>query len=112
MSYTLAFIAVLAFVYVKFMRASRLRLPLPPGPKRMPIIGNMRDVGYNGVHPWITYTEWAATYGDVIYLEGISESVVVLNSMKAVTELLEKRSANYSDKPGETSIVSRISIGN
>ncbi|EEB98044.1 hypothetical protein MPER_02518, partial [Moniliophthora perniciosa FA553] len=39
-------------------------------------------------------------YGsDVIYTEVFGDPLVVLNSQKAITELLEKRARNYSDRP-------------
>lgn len=36
--------------------------------------------------------------GDVIHLRVFGQSIVVLNSLCAVGELFEKRSANYSDR--------------
>ena len=35
---------------------------------------------------------------DIIYLEGPGLSLIVLNSVKSVTDLLEKRSAIYSSR--------------
>ena len=37
--------------------------------------------------------------GDVIYLNLMGKSLVVLNSEEAARELLDKRSAIYSDRP-------------
>ena len=36
-------------------------LPLPPGPKGLPIIGNMLDMPAD--KPWLVYHEWSKTYG-------------------------------------------------
>ena len=76
----------------------RRRLPLPPGPKGLPIIGNLWDVPAE--YPWLTYAKWTATYGDVFYLDTPGNPTVVINSAQAVTDLFEKRSGNYSDRPG------------
>ncbi|KAJ7293480.1 cytochrome P450, partial [Mycena rebaudengoi] len=77
---------------------NRARLPLPPGPPGLAIIGNLRDIPHDRPQ-WQTYEDWARTYGDIVYIEVFGSSMVILNSIKAVTELLEKRSGNYSDRP-------------
>jgi hypothetical protein len=37
--------------------------------------------------------------GEVMYLDGAGQPIVVCNSLKSAFELLERRSANYSDRP-------------
>ena len=37
--------------------------------------------------------------GDIIYLDGAGQPIVVCNSLRPAFELLERRSANYSDRP-------------
>ena len=36
-------------------------LPLPPGPKGYPLIGNLFD--FPIANPWLVYEEWCKTYG-------------------------------------------------
>ncbi|KAJ7146860.1 cytochrome P450, partial [Mycena epipterygia] len=72
-------------------------LPLPPGPRKLPIIGNIFDLpsGFE----WKTYKEWSRQYNsDIIHLDLAGTSVIVLSSLKATEELLEKRSSIYSDR--------------
>ena len=38
------------------------RLPLPPGPKGYPLIGNIFDMAVDT--PWVVYDEWRKTYGE------------------------------------------------
>ena len=39
------------------------------------------------------------TLGGVLHLSVLGKSIVVLNSEEAATDLLDKRSANYSNRP-------------
>jgi cytochrome P450 len=73
------------------------RLPLPPGPKGYPIIGNVLNMPAK--HQWRTYAEWAKVYGDVFSFEVLGQRIMVLNSLEVAQDLFEKRSANYSDRP-------------
>ncbi|KAF8158963.1 cytochrome P450 [Mycena galopus ATCC 62051] len=73
------------------------RPPFPPGPKPMLITGNLHDIPK--VFPWITYTEWAKRYGDVVHIEAFGNHILIVNSVKVAMELFEKRSGIYSDRP-------------
>jgi cytochrome P450 len=72
-------------------------LPLPPGPRPIPIIGNIRGIDINAA--WLAYTEWGKQYGDIVYSHLFGQHIIVINSEKVAIELLEKRSYNYSDRP-------------
>ncbi|KAH9926308.1 cytochrome P450 98A3 [Epithele typhae] len=39
-------------------------------------------------------------YGDLVYLNAFGKSILVVGSCQIARDLLEKRSANYSDRPG------------
>ncbi|KAJ7622192.1 cytochrome P450 [Roridomyces roridus] len=71
--------------------------PLPPGPRRAPLIGNLLQMPHDKAP--LVFHEWAGTYGDVMYLKLPGMSIVVLDSLQAAEDLLEKRSAIYSDRP-------------
>ncbi|KAH6908270.1 cytochrome P450 98A3 [Coprinopsis sp. MPI-PUGE-AT-0042] len=72
------------------------RLPLPPGPKGVPILGNALQIAQG--KSWETYRDWAATFGDIVYLEAIGQPMLVLSSLKVINDLLEKRAGNFSDR--------------
>ncbi|KAK7696158.1 hypothetical protein QCA50_000809 [Cerrena zonata] len=72
-------------------------LPLPPGPKGYPIIGNLFNVPSK--LPWKTFHEWSKIHGDILYIDIPTQPIIVLGSADAAFELLEKRSDIYSDRP-------------
>jgi hypothetical protein len=92
------------------------RLPYPPGPKGYPMIGNVFDVPQD-VPLWKAlmpmgkkYSEWivlaahvcglilAFADSDVLYLNLLGTDHIILNSSEAISDLLDKRSAIYSDR--------------
>jgi cytochrome P450 len=72
---------------------------LPPGPPEEPIIGHVRLIPED--RPQLTYMKWGKEYNtDILYLNLLGKPVIVLNSIKVATDLLERRGAKYSDRPG------------
>ncbi|KAK1218137.1 hypothetical protein PQX77_019180 [Marasmius sp. AFHP31] len=99
---SLLLLAALAFLLLRRMLGrDRQYLPLPPGPKGLPVIGNLRDISASKDVSWMKYWKWSRTYGDVFSLSVFRDLTIVLNSCKSVEDLLEKRSYNYSDRPGK-----------
>ncbi|PVH80134.1 cytochrome P450 [Cadophora sp. DSE1049] len=72
--------------------------PLPPGPKGEPILGHLRVVPSD--KPENAYAKWSKEYNsDVLYFNILGQPVVVLNSVQAAVDLLDKRGSNYCDRP-------------
>lgn len=92
-----ALIALSTFLYMRLTKKNKSRLPYPPGPPADPILGHMRIMPSQNPHE--TFHEWAKQYGDVMYLEVLGKPIIVLGSEQAATDLLDKRGANYSDRP-------------
>ncbi|KAJ3733356.1 cytochrome P450, partial [Lentinula guzmanii] len=72
--------------------------PLPPGPWSLPWIGNLQ---YLISHPnWLTYTDWYQRYdSDIVHVNIAGHSFIILNTLEAATELLDRRSGIYSSRP-------------
>jgi hypothetical protein len=73
------------------------RPPFPPGPNPLPIIGNILDITSKEL--WLTAFKWARKYGPITHIRIFNQSLVFLNTPKAVFDLLDKRGSIYSDKP-------------
>ncbi|KAM5536769.1 hypothetical protein V8D89_009487 [Ganoderma adspersum] len=69
---------------------------LPPGPIRLPIVGNMLNIPRS--RQWVGYRDLSHELGDVIYLQVLGQPIVVLGSADAIFEYLDKRTANTSDR--------------
>ncbi|KAF7289932.1 O-methylsterigmatocystin oxidoreductase [Mycena indigotica] len=72
-------------------------LPYPPGPPPKFLIGNMLDIPQS--LPWLTYANWAKQYGDIMHVTIFGAHIIIINSVETATEILEKRSGNYSSRP-------------
>ncbi|KAI0348398.1 cytochrome P450 [Trametopsis cervina] len=95
-SAVLASCAALYIWRVGYNRSNK-RLPHPPGPPGFPLIGNLLDVPKEP--SWVAHLAMSKKYdSDIIRLNVMGTNLIVLNSAQAVTDLLEKRSSNYSDR--------------
>ncbi|KAI0316472.1 cytochrome P450 [Amylostereum chailletii] len=99
-----ALAALLLVIIARSFRASQLFArrrrghPLPPGPRPLPLLGNFLDVPKK--HGWATFREWGKQYSsDIVYVEMMGQTIVVLNTPKAINDLFDKRSSIYSDRP-------------
>ncbi|KAK0390071.1 hypothetical protein NLU13_3644 [Sarocladium strictum] len=90
--------AGLYLVYLLFGRLlSRSRLPLPPGPKGLPIIGNLHQVEKK--LQFLQFYEWSKRYGPVMSLNMGGQPLIILSTTQVAQDILSKRSGKYSDRP-------------
>ena len=108
-------VLVFSFAYLLALRDNQRRrgLPYPPGPRPLPLIGNLLDIPKD--FPWLSYTQLSKTHGmiyfgvrglltegmagDVLSFRIFGQVIVVLNSFKASKDLLERRGDIYADRP-------------
>ncbi|KAI0790121.1 cytochrome P450 [Irpex lacteus] len=82
----------------QFSTSSRKsKLPYPPGPRGLPVVGNVHQLPKE--YQERTFAEWRKTYGDLVFLRIFHTPAIIITSVAVARDLLEKRSANYSDRP-------------
>ncbi|EGU78724.1 hypothetical protein FOXB_10751 [Fusarium oxysporum f. sp. conglutinans Fo5176] len=85
----------LAILYLR----TRPRKNLPPGPKPLPILGNIRDMP-DGTTPeyqhWIKFKD---LYGPISHVSILGQSLIILHDRDAANAILEKTSTKTSGRP-------------
>src|SRR5579863_4265258 len=106
------------YLFITFRDHRRRRgLSYPPGPPSRPILGNLLEVPKEA--PWVAYADMSKKYGmklnkyardtspklmlasqgDVFCFRIFGQVIVVLCSLTAIKDLLEKRGELYADRP-------------
>lgn len=81
---------------------------LPPGPKKLPIIGNLHQM--IGSHPHRVLKKLADKYGPIMHLQMGQRSAVVISSAEKAKEILNIYGVQVADRP--QLIVSKIMLYN
>lgn len=92
----LLLLTVCHFIYSRWINPQP-SLQVPPGPTGIPVLGNVHQV--LSEHQEYTFADWGRKYGDVVYARFFNKPALVLNSLRASQDLLEKGGSKYSDRP-------------
>ncbi|XP_061988976.1 flavonoid 3'-monooxygenase [Rosa rugosa] len=96
-------IVVITFLFAVFLfrllfsgKSQRHSLPLPPGPKPWPVVGNLPHLG---PFPHHSIAELAKKYGPLMHLRLGYVDVVVAASASVAAQFLKTHDANFSSRP-------------
>ncbi|KAJ6192352.1 O-methylsterigmatocystin oxidoreductase [Bipolaris maydis] len=98
-------VSLLAIAFLRVLMKlwlNRYVLPLPPGPKGLPILGNVSDMPKPGVlecHHWFEHKK---KYGPISSVTAMGQTIVIINDATIALDLLRGRSAIYSSRPSLT----------
>jgi len=93
-------------VYLAYRAFISSKLDYPPGPRPYPIIGNALDIPLR--FPEVAFARLSDKYGDVMHLSVFGKDFIILSTFEDTRELMDKRSAIYSDRPRFVSLVEML----
>ncbi|THU98256.1 cytochrome P450 [Dendrothele bispora CBS 962.96] len=86
----------LCMIYVAHRLLDLRKGKLPPGPRGLPIIGNLLQLKLDA---WLPFTEWKHKYGPLVYISVGNQGILIVNSHKAAVDLLDQRAHIYNNRP-------------
>ncbi|KAL5364603.1 cytochrome P450 [Aspergillus floccosus] len=104
----LTYTVVLLVVRVIYEYAVRDR-KLPPGPPRLPLIGNVHQAPRE--HAWKTYRAWSKQYGPIMSAQFGPNTVIIITDAQIARDLLDKRGKIYSDRPRMVMVSENLTKG-
>lgn len=93
---------VASYLLWLLMSPSKRRLPLPPGPKPLPLIGNLRDLPPAGAvesEHWLKHKD---LYGPISSVSVMGMTMVFVHDRDMAHELLDGHSSKTSGRPAMT----------
>ena len=66
---------LILYFYYFYSKTKRSSIPLPPGPKKLPFLGNLLD--FPTSHEWMKYAEWGKQFSKFSSSSNISYVICV-----------------------------------
>jgi hypothetical protein len=96
---------ILAASLVLLLARSKLRgnanhkLPLPPGPKGLPLVGNINDLPPQGSREYLHWLQFKNRYGSLSSITILGQTLIIIHDREIALELMEKRASKHSGRP-------------
>jgi hypothetical protein len=94
-----AFVLAVVYIINRILKSNSHSHPLPPGPKGLPLLGNVADLPPPGrleCHYWLKHKD---EYGPISSLTVLGQTFIIINDAQIALELLRDRSALHSGRP-------------
>jgi hypothetical protein len=96
---SILFGALAAYV-INHLTRSKPKIPLPPGPRGLPLLGNVNDMpkddGSLGSDHWLKHKD---LYGPLSSVTVLGQTMIIINDEHIALEMLRDRAAKHSDRP-------------
>ncbi|CAH0019846.1 unnamed protein product [Clonostachys rhizophaga] len=80
-------------------RRKRPAVPLPPGPRPLPLLGNIYDLPTEEIPEYKHWSKHQEKYGPVTSVTVLGQSIVTLNDKQVAVDILDKKSLKTSSRP-------------
>jgi hypothetical protein len=87
------------FVYRQFFQKRDALLSLPPGPRPLPIIGNLLDLPPAGTPEFQHWLPFKDLYGSLSSVTVFGQTMVIFQDRQAAYEIMNKMSLKTSSRP-------------
>ncbi|GAB7327630.1 hypothetical protein MBLNU13_g11473t1 [Cladosporium sp. NU13] len=92
----LVLIPILAWAWLS---RRKILLPLPPGPKGLPFVGNVMDLPPPGMPEYKHWIKHKDLYGPLSSVTVLGQMMLIIHDKRVAFELMEKRASKYSGRP-------------
>ncbi|KAI0256925.1 cytochrome P450 [Lactifluus subvellereus] len=87
-------LSIVIILAVQYIRSPWRKVP--PGPKGLPVLGNVLELKDKA---WLFKKDCKRKFQDIMYLNALGQPILILNSLKPASDLLDRRANIYSDRP-------------
>jgi fumagillin biosynthesis cytochrome P450 monooxygenase len=85
----------LTILYIR----TKPRKNLPPGPKPLPILGNVKDMPDGTIPEYQHWIKFKDLYGSISHVSILGQPLIILHDREAANAILEKTSTKTSGRP-------------
>ena len=85
-------------LYKALTGGNKRQLPLPPGPKGLPMLGNLADLPPAGIPEHDHWIQHKDKYGPISSITAMGSTLVIIHDKSMAMELMEKRGSKHSGR--------------
>ncbi|TVY85886.1 Multifunctional cytochrome P450 monooxygenase [Lachnellula willkommii] len=89
------------YVIIRLLRGNGNGRPLPPGPKGLPVLGNINDLPKPNEPEWQHWLQHKDLYGPISSVTVLGQTMVIISDPEVAFEIMRDRSAINSSRPGQ-----------